>query len=73
MLDETHVRPDAELSETDGYDVVANVPRSDRFIDSQSRGSGGIAVLLRSGWRLHNSGVSIWRELEHGTHIWLRV
>jgi hypothetical protein len=33
MLAETHVLP-----KIDGYDFVANVPRSDRFIDSQSRG-----------------------------------
>jgi hypothetical protein len=73
MLAETHVLPDAGLPEIDGYDVVANVPRSDRFINSQSRGSGGIAVLVRSGWRLHSSGLSVWRESEHGTNIWLRV
>jgi hypothetical protein len=73
MLAETHVLPDAELPEIDGYDVVANVPRSDRFIDSQSRGLGGIAVLVRSGWRLYSFGLSVWRESEYGTHIWLRV
>jgi hypothetical protein len=60
--------------EIDGYDVVANVPSSDRFIDSQSRGSGGTAVVVRSGpWRLHNSGLFVWKESHHGTHIWLRV
>jgi exonuclease III len=73
MLAETHVLPDAEFPEIDGYDVVANVPRSDRFIDSQSRGSRGIAVLVRSGWRLHSSRLSVWRRSERGTHIWLRV
>jgi hypothetical protein len=59
MLAETHVLPDAELPEIDGYDVVANVPRSDRLIDSQTHGSGGIAVLVRSEWRLHSSGLSV--------------
>jgi hypothetical protein len=73
MLGETHVLPDAELPEIDGYDVGANVSISYRFIDSQSRGSGEIAVLVRSGWRLHSFGLSVWRESEYGTHIWLRV
>jgi hypothetical protein len=59
MLAETHVLPDAELPGIDWYDVVANVPRSDRFIDSQTRGSGGVAVLVRSGRRLHSSGLSV--------------
>jgi hypothetical protein len=73
MLAETHVLPDAELPKIDGYDVVGNVPRSDRFIDSKSRGSGWIAVLVRAGWRLHSFGLSVWRESEHGTHMRLRV
>jgi hypothetical protein len=49
MLAEIHVLPDAEVPEIDGCDVVAKLPRSDRFIDSQSRGSGGVVVLVRSG------------------------
>jgi hypothetical protein len=73
MLAETHVLPDAELPEIDRYDVVANILRANRFIDSQSRGSGGIAVLVRSGRRLYSFGLSVWRESEYETHIWLRV
>jgi hypothetical protein len=39
MLAETHVLPDAELPEMDGYDVVANVPRSDRFCNARAPSS----------------------------------
>lgn len=61
-----------ELPLISGYEVIANVPRGSQFVERQSLGSGGIAVLLREG-AASGDRPRVWKVSEFGTHVWLRL